>query len=348
MKHRLDRYLQKNALRLALLACLLSAAWSTTITADESRPGSLRLIEIEAGVFDLIWQRPARGNKVISMDPVLPEHCESLGNQTREVRNDILLEKWRVNCGDLGLEGFPLEIEGIEKTVSDVLIRIVFLNGSSHSQLVSARNPSLVVAQTPTALEVARDYLVLGVEHILAGIDHLLFVLCLVMLVSGFGNLVKTITAFTIAHSITLVGSVLELVTVPQGPVEAVIALSILFLARELLLLQQPGGELVQKSLTLRSPWLIAFSFGLLHGFGFAGALNEIGLPPNEIPVALLMFNVGVEIGQLIFVTAIICGVYLIRLLPDRMLRRGSTATIYSIGGISAYWFVDRVSGLWI
>jgi hydrogenase/urease accessory protein HupE len=264
-------------------------------------------------------------------------------------RDGASIEKWKLDCGEKGLEGYSITISGLEETFTDTLVRINMLNGAVHSEILRGNARSFVVAQSPSALGVMADYFVLGVQHILGGIDHLLFVLCLVILVTGFGNLVKTVTAFTVAHSITLAGSALGYVDVSQGPVEAVIALSILFLARELLVTGQRRSDSgYQPSLTERAPWLVAFAFGLLHGFGFAGALAEIGLPQNEIPLALLMFNVGVEAGQLLFIGGVLLAALGLAKMKWKIPYQVTSAVVFSIGGISAFWLIDRVAGFWV
>ena len=188
-------------------------------------------------------------------------------------------------------------LTGLAATMTDVLVRIENLDGTTQVTRVTPSSPSFVVSAAPGALEVCRTYLVLGVEHILFGVDHLLFVLALLILVKGWRKLVGTITAFTVAHSITLAAATLGFVHVPSKPVEATIALSIVFVACEIV--HRRSGR---TGLTEAWPWVIAFTFGLLHGLGFAGALREVGLPQNAIPLALLFFNVGVELGQLLFI----------------------------------------------
>jgi uncharacterized membrane-anchored protein YitT (DUF2179 family) len=211
---------------------------------------------------------------------------------------------------------------------------------------------SFTVTAAPDRLEVGRTYLVLGVEHILLGIDHLLFVLGLLFLVGSWRRLVATVTAFTVAHSITLAAATLGWVHVAQAPIEATIALSVMFVAAEILHAAQgkPG-------LAARAPWVVAFVFGLLHGFGFAGALRGVGLPEKDVPLALLMFNVGVEVGQLLF----IAGVVAILSLVTRLIRRGRsgehgpwytesmirTPVAYVVGSLAAFWVVQRVVAFW-
>jgi hydrogenase/urease accessory protein HupE len=316
----------------------------TAVRADESRPSVLEITETSKQVFDVTWRRPARGEQVLRLKPAFPAHCKEVVEPVGYNRGDVAIERWQLDCRPDGLEGYAVSIEGLKQTISDTLVRITLLNGVSHNDLLSGRQPSLVVDHSPSKFSVTIDYFVLGVVHILGGVDHLLFVLCLLMLVSGPLKLIKTITAFTVAHSITLAASSLGMVKVPQAPVEAVIALSIVFLARELMFREQSDSNNYQPGLSERAPWLVAFTFGLLHGFGFAGALAEIGLPQNEIPLALLMFNIGVEAGQLLFVGAVLLVMFGVKLSRWIAPTWATPAVLYGIGGISAFWLIDRFS----
>jgi hydrogenase/urease accessory protein HupE len=226
--------------------------------------------------------------------------------------------------------------------VTDVIARVERLDGSSQVEALPADKTEFVVRPPAGKAEVAWSYLLLGVEHILGGIDHLLFVLALLLIVRGGKRIIATITAFTVAHSITLVSATMGWMTVPGPPVEAIIALSIVFVAAEVM-----HGVRGRPGLTARAPWLVAFSFGLLHGFGFAGALAEVGLPQNAIPIALLMFNVGVEIGQLLFVAAMmLLGTTLARLKLSQQAWQ-LPAAAYGIGCIAAFWTIERVASFW-
>ena len=211
-------------------------------------------------------------------------------------------------------------------------------------QRLTPTNRSFEVAEEQSSWDVAKTYTIIGVEHILMGIDHLLFVFALLLIVSGWKRLIGTITAFTFAHSITLVSATMGWLSVPQAPVEAVIALSILFLAVEIIHSQQGKVGLAE-----RSPWLIAFIFGLLHGFGFAGALAEVGLPEHSIPHALLFFNVGVELGQLIFVAAaLFVGWIVKKIFTQDLLKKGETTIAYAIGSLAAFWLMERTYSFWV
>lgn len=323
-----------------MLFALALALFMPTAQAHESRPAYLSLTEAEVGVFDVNWRRPARGDKALSLAPVFPQHCVEKDKSAAYFSAGAYVQRWRIECGEKGLLGSPIAIRGLEFTITDVLIRVELQRGAVRTGIVKPNAPSFEVEKSPSAWKVAGDYLVLGVEHILGGIDHLLFVLGLLLIVSGTWRLVKTITSFTVAHSITLGMATLGFVRVPQAPVEAVIALSILFLATELIRREQ-GHE----GLASQFPWIVAFVFGLLHGFGFAGALTEVGLPQNEIPLALLMFNIGVEVGQILFVIMVLLLLHIIQRNVKNLPAWGPRATAYGIGSLAAFWIFDRVGG---
>jgi len=307
--------------------------------AHESRPAYLELKQQTNNVFDVQWRRPARGDRVLRMQPRFPEHCISNQQIASYIIQGASIERWQIDCGATGLTEQTIAIDGLTETITDALVRVEMANGATYTQILKGDSPSFMLKGEPSTWKVIQDYLLLGVEHILGGIDHLLFVLCLLLIVRSTWLLVKTITAFTVAHSITLGLATLGFVNVPQAPVEAVIALSILFLAAELIR-QQKG----QRDIAMRAPWLVAFIFGLLHGFGFAGALSEVGLPQTEIPLALLMFNVGVEIGQLLFIAAVILVLKLSKRILVRPLTWVKPLTTYGIGGLSAFWVIERIS----
>jgi hydrogenase/urease accessory protein HupE len=227
----------------------------------------------------------------------------------------------------------------LEATLTDALVRVTFLDGSTWVQRLTPRQPASLIPARPSAWSVAGTYLALGVEHILTGIDHLLFVLALLLLTKGPWRLVKTVTAFTVAHSVTLALATLGIVHVPSRPVEAVIALSIVFVAAEIV--QARRGR---AGLAARMPWIVAFIFGLLHGFGFAGTLSAIGLPEGQIPMALLFFNLGVEVGQLLFVAAVLALVAGARRIPMAWPRWAGLVPPYAIGSLAMFWVIQRVA----
>ncbi|MEA3418024.1 MAG: HupE/UreJ family protein [Campylobacterota bacterium] len=314
---------------------LLSLVFTLSFS-DEIRPGYLEIKSSGAKTFQVKWKVPMKEGLILGIKPILPKSCKSTP-PSRHTVNNALIENTTMVCSE-GLAGQTIEIEGLDSTSTDVLVRITHANGASLMKRLTPTERSFEVAAEQSAWDVAKTYTIIGVEHILMGIDHLLFVFALLLIVKGWKRLVGAITAFTLAHSITLVAATLGWVAVPQAPVEAVIALSILFLAVEVIHSQQ--GKI---GLAENYPWLIAFIFGLLHGFGFAGALAEVGLPEQSIPMALLFFNVGVEIGQLIFVFAVLLiGWVVKKMFTQSLLRNGETAIAYAIGGLASFWLIER------
>ena len=325
----------------ALIAAslLLSAA---SALAHDSRPAYLELVETDAAVFELRWKRPLYGGRDPAMELALPRACRDVVPPVASDLGDALLERRLIDCGVAGLAGKQIDFPGLEQTLSDVLVRIEQADGGVFTSLVKASRPWVVVEGSPSAWAVAWQYLELGVAHILLGFDHLLFVLALLLIVRGWRRLLATVTAFTVAHSITLAAATLGFVRVAGPPVEATIALSIVFLASELIKVNRG-----QPSLTAQAPWLVAFAFGLLHGFGFAGALADVGLPRAEIPLALFTFNVGVELGQIVFVFAALAAVWLLGRIRKDWPGWAAQVPAYGIGTLAAFWLVERVVGFW-
>ena len=335
--------------RLALLL-LLATGLLPAAHAHEVRPGYLEIRQVGAESFDVLWKVPARGEYRLGLHARLPEHCTGAATHGSFV-GGAFVERWRAECPG-GLVGGTIRIDGLSATRTDVLARIEWSDGTTQSARLTPDRDAFEAKAAPGSIEVAKTYFMLGVEHILLGIDHLLFVLGLLFLVGSWRQLVATVTAFTVAHSITLAAATLGWVHVAQAPVEATIALSIMFVAAEII-----HGAHGERRLASRAPWLVAFVFGLLHGFGFAGALREVGLPQKDVPVALLFFNVGVEAGQLLFVAAVVAVFSILtRLLRGRGARDHGpwrsemlvrTPAAYVIGSIAAFWTVQRVAGFW-
>jgi hydrogenase/urease accessory protein HupE len=250
-----------------------------------------------------------------------------------------VVERRVLDCQSAGLKGQPIGIDGLATTITDVLVRIAYADGTTWTQRLTPQQPSVIIPSTQSAAGVSAVYFELGVEHILTGADHLLFILAMHIITQGLWRLVKTVTAFTIAHSITLGLAALGFVHVPQSPVEAVIALSIVFVAAEIV-----HGWQGREGIAAQAPWLIAFAFGLLHGFGFAGALSEIGLPQGHIPLALLFFNLGVEAGQLLFIGGILSVTALIRGLKIGFPQWLARVPPYAIGSVAMFWIIQRVA----
>ncbi|WP_108681351.1 HupE/UreJ family protein [Methyloceanibacter sp. wino2] len=321
-----------------LAVALLLAVLHVAADAHELRPGFLEIRQTGAATYDIRFKVPARGDMRLGLHVRLPAECAEMAPTRSERSGAALVEHSAVRCPD-GLADREVSIDGLSGTFTDVVVRVESEDGAVQAARLTPDSPSFTVEAAPTWVETARTYFVLGVEHILLGIDHLLFVLALLLLVRDVWMLVKVITAFTVAHSITLAVAALGWAQIPQAPVEAVIALSIMFVAAEVV--RQTGPE---SDLTKRMPWLVAFAFGLLHGLGFGGALKEIGLPQSDVPLALLTFNLGVEAGQLLFVFTVVGASTLVRraLSLDRAWLR--TAVGYGIGSLAAVWFVQRVA----
>jgi len=326
--------------RFALCAALLVI--SLPATADIFRPAYLEIRELGGEEYAVVWKVPALGSqRRLAAYVRLPDGAEVVDEPRIVISDNNWVENFTVRYAG-GLAGQTVRIEGSAVGVTEVIARVERMDGSSQVERLPMEQPQFVVEPPQGSGAVAWAYFVLGVEHILGGIDHLLFVLALLLIVRGGKRIVATVTAFTAAHSLTLAAATLGWVHVPGPPVEAIIALSIVFVASEVVHARQgrPG-------LTERAPWVVAFSFGLLHGFGFAGALAEVGLPQTAIPLALLTFNIGVEIGQLIFVLAIL----LLTVLAERFVRVRTdwlpTAAAYGIGTVAAFWTVERVLSFW-
>jgi hydrogenase/urease accessory protein HupE len=321
---------------LALLLVPLAAS------AHESRPAYLAVTETAPGQFSVLWRTPVLAGMRLPIVLKLPDRVKNLKDPVVSELTDSFVERRWVEAGPNGLAGERIEFAGLQLTITDVLVRVQKRDGTVSTTLVRPTRPWIEIAAAPGLLAVAGAYVLHGIEHILFGFDHLLFVLALILIVRSRKVLLWTITAFTIAHSITLSLATLGVVHVPGPPVEATIALSILLLACEIVRLQRG-----QVSLTSRWPWIVAFSFGLLHGFGFASALTDIGLPQGDIPLALFAFNVGVEVGQLIFIAAVL-GVLAAarRFKPAPIVeRRALFASTYVIGALAAFWFIERLAG---
>ncbi len=375
---------------LIITLILFAASWAG---AHEVRPAFLELTERAPGEFDVLWKVPALGGVplageemphevpatdasaptrtmpcgcpaptaaqlargVLPIHPSLPKDAVMLSLPRSERLFGAEIKRWTISTGPRGLDGWEVTVHGLSATMVDVLVRIALADGRVVSRLLRPDAPAFTFT-AETAGPAAGGYFVLGVEHILLGIDHLLFVFALVLIVRGVGLLVKTITAFTIAHSITLALATLGVVNVPSAPVEAVIALSIVFVAAEIVRESGTGfqpvtalehGLKARATLTARAPWLVAGLFGLLHGFGFAGALSEVGLPQNDIPLALLWFNVGVEAGQLAFIAVVLAIIALLRRVTFTFPRWTPLVPPYAVGALAMFWVIERTAAIW-
>ena len=318
---------------------LLLVTLATGAAAHEMRPAYLQISEMKDGRFDVLWKVPQRGEMVLRLHVEWPGTCNSIAPPSRQALGDAIVERRVVDCHSAGLRGQRLGIDGLARTITDSLVRIAFADGTTWTQRLTPQQPSAIIPSAQSVADVSAVYFEHGVEHILTGADHLLFVLALLIITRGLWRLVKTVTAFTVAHSITLGLAALGFVHVPQTPVEAVIALSIVFVAAEIV-----RGWHGREGIAAQAPWIVAFTFGLLHGFGFAGALSEIGLPQGHIPLALLFFNVGVEAGQLLFIGGILSVMAIARKLEIRLPLWLARMPPYAIGSVAMFWVIQRMA----
>lgn len=329
--------------RLYRIALLLLVACCTAlpVQAHESRPAYLQLTLTANDSVDLLLKVPAKGDRRFGLYPKLPANCTAVGEPVSALFDNAYTERSRFRCAG-GLVGRVVFMDGLASTLTDVLVRVEKADGSVQIGRMTPSDPFFEVEASPSMLGIAATYLAIGIDHILSGIDHLLFVLALLMLVRSMRTLVWTITAFTAAHSLTLAAATLGVIRIQQAPIEAVIALSIVFVAAEIVHARRGKPGLAQQK-----PWLVAFTFGLLHGLGFAGALVEIGLPEQSVPLALLFFNLGVEVGQLAFIAVVLTVIALGRRMMKATPEWAPTATAYAIGMVACYWVIERVAGFW-
>ena len=335
--------------------CILLLAWATaTARADEYRPAYLELTQTGADAFEVLWKVPARGSdKRLAIHVEFTEDVETVLPVRSTFVGSAFVDTSTIRRSG-GLSGTEIRIDGLATVSTEVLVRIERLDGTTEVARLTSASPSFTVTAAPEFWEVAKTYLVFGMQHIWEGRDHLLFVACLILIAGTWRRILITITGFTVAHSITLTLSALGLVQVPVPPIEAAIALSIVFLAREIAIKRRD-------TLTWRYPIAVSSTFGLLHGFGFASALREIGLPQTEIPAALASFNIGVEIGQVAFVSVVIVGVWSVTMLlrnvgglndvrikPIDWLRRIEKPVSYVVGAVTVMWTVERITSFWV
>ena len=321
-----------------LAALLVLFGMTAPVAAHEVRPALVQIVETGVGDYTLTWKRPVVGDMALRLVPHLSSGALEQPATGEQAAPGYMTRVWRVQ-GGAPLDGQTLRIEGLDQSVTDVLVRVTTRDGRALDRVVRPSKPEVRLDLSPADGIAVPGYLRLGVEHILTGFDHLLFVFGLMLLIGPSWSLIKTITAFTIAHSVTLGLAALGYLRFPSAAIEALVALSILFVAVELARTGEP-------TLARRRPWVIALLFGLLHGMAFAGVLADIGLPSGAAPQALLLFNVGVEIGQLIFIAVVLAAWAGWRALTRRTSWTPqtwtATAPAYAIGGLSAYWFIER------
>jgi len=329
----------------ALLNLVLLIALAPSLFAHEVRPAYLELRQTGQDTYDALWKVPGQGDLRLGLYVELPATCTNVNEPMRAMANNAYTERWTVKCTG-SLSGGTIHIAGLSATATDVLVRLERLDGTTEVTRLTASSPSFVVAASASAVGVARTYTVLGIEHILTGVDHLLFVLALIIITRGGWKLVKTVTAFTVSHSITLTLATLGYVHIPQRPVEAVIALSIVFVAAEIL-----RGRQGYVGITARAPWLVALIFGLMHGLGFASGLKDAGLPDGHIPTALLFFSLGVETGHFLFIGFVVSFFALSvwaasRVTPSYQKRLATLEALpaYAIGSVAMFWVIQRLA----
>lgn len=308
--------------------------------AHQFAPSLLDLHETGPDRAAVSWKQPIARVQGSRLQPMLPAQCKGIGDPNVERAGTGMIATWEIACPD-GLVGKTVGVDGIPESRADVLLRVELADGRSFRQVLTAEVPSFEITTDVDRFGVLGAYIGLGVEHILTGWDHLLFVLGLVLLVGLGRSLLWTITAFTLGHSLTLALASLGFVRFPQGLIEAGIALSIYLLAVEIL-----RDRMGYKTLMKRAPWVVAACFGLLHGLGFAGALAEVGFPPGDIPLALLSFNIGIELGQLAFIAVVILVMAALRLVPARWPPWVEAVPAYGIGSVAVFWVFERLTGL--
>jgi len=336
MNTRLRGFLCKSAAFALLVASLLLVP---SVWAHEARPAYLEIKETAPGQFSVLWRTPVLAGMRLPVVLQLPSDLKNTREPNVQELADSYLERRWIDAGPNGLADKRIEFPGLQLTITDVLVRVEMLDGRKWTTIVHPSQPWVEVAAAQTMWGVIGTYIVQGIRHILFGADHMLFVLGLLLIVKDRWMLLKTITAFTVAHSITLAIATLGYAEAPVLPLNAAIALSILFLGPEIV--RSWRGE---TSFTIRHPWVVAFAFGLLHGFGFASALTSAGLPKVELPIALLSFNVGVEIGQLSFVALILLLERAFRILQVRWPRWAAALPGYTVGSLGAFWTVQRLA----
>lgn len=327
--------------RLATLL-LLGALAATSAMAHEVRPARLTVTEISEDRYIVRWAVPAVRNRRLAIDPIFVTDCAPDPQGTEGNIAGASHRTWRIDCSS-GLAGTQIEFANLSATMVDVLVQLTFLDGREYTGLVRPASPVFQIPVREETFSVFRSYLTLGVEHIWFGWDHLLFVLGLMLLVTDRRRLVWAITGFSVAHSITLALATLGFLFVPGPPVEAIIALSIVMLGVEALRYHRGGAP----TFAIRSPWAISMAIGLVHGLGFAGALSEYGLPVYAQFVSLLAFNLGVEVGQLAFVAALVFVGFIARAFNPRLISPARVTAIWLVGVSGAYWLVERTVGLY-
>jgi len=327
------RLARGSCLRFLLIGGLIVLGLTGAAEAHEVRPGYLQITEAPDQAVHILWRMPIQGDYGLPIRPALSSGWLDGAPDSRVQDGSELTEQWTVAAPHPPLKGQTVRIEGLEKTITDVLLRVEFADGKTFSRLMRGSDPSVTIPSLTSSSMGLASYFLLGVRHIWSGVDHLLYVLGLMLLVRSVRALFWTLTAFTLAHSITLAAATLGIVDIPPAPVEACIALSIVYVAVELVR---------SKDRRVPRPWLIAFAFGLLHGLGFAGALRQVGLPAHEIPQALFLFNLGIEAGQISFVALMLLILGSLRLVLPALELNVRRAVPYVVGSLASFWLIER------
>lgn len=329
-----------------LLISLLSFGAVQSVAAHELDPGYLDIKEVGNGAYQIFWRKPDVQGRAMEIDALLPNGCVPNTGLDSQFDGSAWVSHWTAVC-ETHLSGQAVTISGLQRQSTDVLVRYQPLNHAGTTLRLTPLETSAILPETPTGSRIFWTYVHLGFEHILEGLDHLLFVFALVMLIPSTRRLIGAITAFTVAHSITLALAALGHMSIPSPPVEAIIALSVVFLAVEILRRDKSNAGLAE-----RAPWIVAFAFGLLHGLGFAGALEAIGLPDSDVAMALFAFNLGVEAGQLTFVAVILSVTWIggqafksLGAISENVPRMANMFVGYAIGGVATFWLVERLHG---
>ena len=327
---------------IALLVFFIVGLLSSAAVAHKFAPSLLKLTELPSSVsglqrFHVLWKTPAQSTSRVLLKPQWPEACDSSPLSPSRAEGSAVVTTWHLDCefADGNLAGHAIGLAGLADNQASAMVIVELLNGQTYQHLLSAEISVFEIPEANAAARVFGDYIGLGVEHIWSGLDHLLFIFGLLLLVPARIRLIATITAFTLGHSVTLSLVALGLFSYPVALVELLIALSIFLLALELA--RSDGG-----GRWWRDPWYLAGSFGLLHGMGFAGALLETGLPQDNILLALLAFNLGIELGQLIFV-ALAMAIWCVVAQPlQSRIKPLRSVFVYALGGLSAMWCMQR------
>lgn len=319
-------------------AVLLLISRSLPANAHEVRPAYLEIRESAPETYDVTWKQPAAGEVRIALTPVFPAACAVIGTPAVTAQPLASFTRWRMRCAG-GLNHKTVRIAGLERTLTSTIVQVTWADGRTRSDVILSSAPALLLSIAPQPS--LPGYLMLGIEHILTGVDHILFVIGLIVIAAGWVRLLRALTAFTVAHSLTLGASALGFIGMPQKTVEATIALSIVVVGYEIVRMARG-----RKGLTHTAPWIVAFGFGLLHGLGFASALTEIGLPHNAKIGALLLFNVGVECGQLALLVVVLPMVLWVRQRDAGLRSRIELSTGYVVGISGAFWMIERIAAI--